>query len=93
MVEAGTFRSYDVLIVVDCPRALQIERLVEREGFTHQQAKKRVDAQLPGDEKKRHADFVIDTSGTLESTEEQVKELWKKLVAMADREEAAKEKE
>jgi dephospho-CoA kinase len=40
-------------------------------------------AQMPGDEKKRLADFVIDTSGTLEETERQVEEVFAKLQALS----------
>jgi dephospho-CoA kinase len=92
MVEAGTYRNYDVLVVVDCPRSLQIERIVERDQLSETQAAERVDAQLPAEERKRHAHFVIDTSGTLEETERQVKEIWKKLVVLAEKKTANERK-
>ncbi len=83
MIEVGTYRAYDALVVVVCQRALQIERLMERNQLSVRKAAERVDAQLPAEEKKSYADFVIDTSGSLADTERQVKAVWKKLVEMA----------
>jgi dephospho-CoA kinase len=84
MIEAGTFRSYACLLVVYCPRELQIERLMKRDGYSEKEAARRVDSQLPVEEKKRYADYVIDTSGTLDDTERQVGEIWKKLQALVN---------
>ena len=79
MIEAGTYRDYDKLLVVHCPRALQLERLVVRDGLSRVEAARRVDAQMPVEEKKPYADFLIDTSGSLADTERQVQEVWGKL--------------
>lgn len=79
MIETGSHRRYDRLIVVHCPRAEQIERLKARSGFSEEEATLRVDAQMPAEEKKHYADFAIDTSGTLEDTERQVDRIWDRL--------------
>jgi dephospho-CoA kinase len=79
MIEVGTHLNYDHLVVVYCPRALQIERVVKRDGCSEEEAAKRIDSQIPAEQKKRYADSVIDTSGSLEDTERQVDQLWKKL--------------
>jgi dephospho-CoA kinase len=79
MIEVGTFRNYDYLLVVYCPKELQIERLMNRSGYSEEEAARRVDSQLPAEEKKQFADYVVDTSGTLEETERQVDEIWRKL--------------
>jgi dephospho-CoA kinase len=79
MIEAGTYRDYDRLLVVYCPRAVQLDRLVERDGLSRDEASRRVDAQMPVEDKKPYADFVIDTSGTLAETERQVQEVWERL--------------
>ena len=84
MIEAGTYRDYDRLLVVHCPRALQLERLVAR-GLTSAEASRRVDAQMPVEEKKAYADCLIDTSGSLADTERQVEEVWEKLVEAPSR--------
>ena len=57
-------------MVVYAPRELQIRRQVERNGYERAEAERRVDAQLPIDEKRRRADHVIDNSGSLEATRE-----------------------
>ncbi len=87
MIEVGTYSAYDAVIVAFCRRDLQIERLMKRNGFTMEEATRRVDAQLPAEEKKRYADFFIDTSGTLEDTERQVGEVWNQLLALSERNE------
>ncbi len=79
MIEAGTYRDYDKLLVVHCPRALQLERLVVRDGLSRAEAARRVEAQMPVEEKKPYADFLIDTSGSLADTERQVEQIWKRL--------------
>ena len=78
MVEAGTYRDYHRLVVVHCPRALQVERLMAR-GLSGDEAAGRIDSQLPIEEKLRYADYLVDTSGNLKDTERQVGEVWKKL--------------
>jgi dephospho-CoA kinase len=65
----------EAVVVVYAPRALQIERQVERNGYDRAEAERRVDAQLPIEEKRRLADHVIDNSGSLEATRAQVEAL------------------
>lgn len=66
--EMGNAKKYRPLIVVSCPRDTQIERLIKRNSLTREQAMARIDAQLPVEEKIKMADFVIDTSGTIEES-------------------------
>lgn len=66
----------DGVIVVWVPEAIQIERLVARDGISEDDAGRRLSAQLPLDEKKRRANWVIDNSGTLDQTRQQVDRLW-----------------
>jgi dephospho-CoA kinase len=79
MIEVGTHANYNHLVVVYCPRALQIERVMKRDGCSEEEAAKRIDSQIPAEQKKQYADSVIDTSGSLDDTERQVDRLWKKL--------------
>ncbi len=81
MIETGTYREYDCLVVVFCEKRLQIQRLMERDGISRKKAEQRIEAQLPAEEKKRLADFLVDTSGSLSDTERQVEEIWRHLVA------------
>jgi dephospho-CoA kinase len=80
--EAGTGSAglqFDATIVVWAPEQTQIDRQIARDGCSREEALRRVRAQLPLDEKRALADFVIDNSGTPEETERQVRALWQKL--------------
>jgi dephospho-CoA kinase len=74
LIEAGYRKDLDRLVVCWSRADQQLERLLER-GFSKKQAEQRIAAQMPGDEKRRLADRVIDCSGTLAKTERQVIDL------------------
>lgn len=80
MIESGGYRRFDKLIVVFCDRETQIARLMRRNQITREQAELRVAAQMSSEEKRRYADYEIDTSGTLEETRLRVIEVHKELV-------------
>jgi dephospho-CoA kinase len=80
--EANVQKDVDRVVVCWCKPEQQMERLHER-GLTEEQARRRIAAQMPVDEKKRLADMVIDCSGTLEETQQQVAELIEKLKSSA----------
>jgi dephospho-CoA kinase len=67
--------GFDATLVVYIPEELQIERQMKRDGCDRDQAMSRIRAQLPIEEKKQLADFVIDNSGTPERTERLVRDL------------------
>ena len=67
------------IIVVWVPRAIQLQRLTQRDGITAEAAQKKLAAQLPLDEKRKRATWVIDNSGPLAETRTQVERLWKQL--------------
>jgi len=68
MIESGGYRRFEKLIVVWCEPDIQFERLIKRDGLSEADARKRIAAQMPQEEKKRFADFLIDTSGGFDST-------------------------
>ena len=70
----------DASVLVYAPEPLQIERQVARDGCDRDEALRRVRSQLPIEEKRALADFVIDNSGSLADTERQVRELYERLV-------------
>jgi dephospho-CoA kinase len=78
LIEAGYRDKLDRMIVVSCRPEQQMERLVER-GLSETEARQRIAAQMPIGQKAALADDVIDTSGTMESTREQVQDLAEKL--------------
>jgi dephospho-CoA kinase len=81
MIEAGTYKNYDKLIVVTCSSGEQSRRLRERSGLSEDQIEARIASQMPMEEKIKFADFVIDNSGSLTDTKTQVEEVYRALEA------------
>ena len=79
MIETGSYRRFDKVIVVYCDPELQIRRLTERNGFTREQAQSRILAQMPSEEKLKYADYSIDTSNGFEDTRRQVEKIYGEL--------------
>ncbi len=80
LIETGSYRDYQKLIVAVCRVEQQIERAMSRDGMTREEVLNRLSRQMPLAEKIRHADYVIDTSGTKESTATQTKIVYESLV-------------
>jgi len=80
LIESGHHKLYDRLIVVTCDPNLQLARIVSRDGLTIEQAKARMAAQIPAEEKLKLADYTIETSGTLKETREQIEAIYRDLV-------------
>ena len=83
LVETGHADAFDVLVVVSAPEEQQVERLVRDRGMTPEEVRARIAAQLPGAEKVRRADVVVDNAGSLEELERRVDALWRDLRARA----------
>ena len=87
ILEAGAANRFDRLLVVTCTDEQRIARFAARHNLSidaaRQEVSRRLAAQLPESEKIKAADFVIDNSGSIEHTQEQVREVWKKLVPEA----------
>jgi dephospho-CoA kinase len=79
LVETGSFRDYDKLIVASCTEEQQIERAVMRDHFTREEVLNRLHRQMPLEEKVKYADYVIDTSGTKEHTLDQTRTVYASL--------------
>jgi len=78
-VRHGVAIAADAVIVVTVDEATQADRLVGRDGLTREDALARVAAQMPLAEKGRHADYVIDNSGTPDQTAARVRDVWKQI--------------
>lgn len=81
LVENGVHKGLDGLIVVACDEATQLRRLVERDGFDEAEARARIAAQAPLDEKKKVATWVIDTGGPLTETKKQLARVWEEILS------------
>ncbi len=83
--EAGLEEAFDRIVVVHCPAGLQLRRLMERDAIGPDEARRRLAAQMPPDEKKTRADYVIDTSGAFEETLARTEAVWTLLMEEAGR--------
>ena len=81
MIESGGYKRFDRLIVVHCREAAQIDRLMARNHLSRAEAERRIAAQMPQEEKKKFADYLIDTSAGFESARAQTIEVYAKLRA------------
>jgi dephospho-CoA kinase len=68
LIETGQRDRFDFFVVVGCAPEIQIARLMQRDGCSEEEARRRIGAQLSFEEKKASADWVIDTSGDRETT-------------------------
>jgi dephospho-CoA kinase len=68
LIENGSYKRFDRLIVVACAPEQQVERAMHRDGMTEAEVRARLSRQMPLEEKRELAHFVIDTSGTKEDT-------------------------
>ncbi len=71
--------GYDLVVVVDVPPRLQLDRLVRHRGLTREQARARMAAQASRDQRLGIAGIVVDNSGSLAELDRQVGELWAEL--------------
>jgi dephospho-CoA kinase len=83
LVETGSYKKFDKLIVVVCTPEQQMERAMKRGAYTREEVLARLSRQLPLEDKLRVADYVIDTSGTKENTLEQVRTLFGSLGSLS----------
>ncbi len=83
MIESGGYRRFDKIIVVHCRPEVQLERLMARNRLTREEAARRILAQMPQEEKKRYADYLIDTSGSFESARAETKRVYQALRLIA----------
>jgi dephospho-CoA kinase len=82
MIETGSYKRYDRIILVACREEQQVERALRRPGAREADVRARLSRQMPLDEKRKYADFVIDTSGEKEDTVRQTKAAYEALRRM-----------
>jgi dephospho-CoA kinase len=80
LVETGRHKDFHRLIVTRCERGAQLRRLVLRSNISLEEARARIETQLPLEHKLSVADYVIDTGGTLRETRRQTDEVYARLV-------------
>ncbi len=79
LIETGYHRKMDKVVVVYADEEQQMKRLMDRDGFSSEQAMARIRSQMPLEEKKRHADYVIMNTGDRAETERQARAVFAEL--------------
>lgn len=89
LFEKHLTEEFDLLILVDAPRPMRLERLVRDRGLHEADAMQMIAAQMPAELKRARADIVIDNTGTLADLERRVEAVWTQLDREAEQREAA----
>jgi len=79
LIETGSYKRFDRLILVICAEEQQVERAMRRPGAVETVVRARLSRQMPVEQKRKYAHFVIDTSGTKESTLDQTEAVYEAL--------------
>lgn len=80
MIESGGYKRFDKLIVVHCRPEVQLERLMLRDKLSRDEALRRINSQMPQEEKQKFADYLIDTSDGFELTRARTAEIYQQLI-------------
>jgi len=83
MIEAGTYKDYDKIVVVKCSPEAQRRRIKERSALTDAQIDARIASQMPMEEKVKYANYIVDNSGDIGTTRRQVEEIHRQMRAIA----------
>ncbi len=78
--EAGAEKHLDAVAVVDADREIRIERVMERDGVSREDVLARMENQLPPQELRERADFVIENDGDVDALRPQVQEVYQQMV-------------
>ncbi len=79
LIETGSYKRFDRLILVTCTEREQMERAMRRDGLSEREVRARLNQQMPLAEKRKFAHFVIDTSGSKEETLRQARAVYEQL--------------
>jgi dephospho-CoA kinase len=83
LFETGMTEGMAEILLVYVPRHVQLERLIKRDNLSKADARLRIAAQMPLEEKRRKATIIIDNQGTMDATQKQVARLYDRFVAKA----------
>ncbi|MFI7060996.1 dephospho-CoA kinase [Kribbella sp. NPDC050124] len=79
LIETGQADKFDVLLIVDVPVEVQVERLTAQRGMSEAEAKQRIASQASREQRLAAADVVVDNSGSLEDLDRRLGEVWEEL--------------
>jgi len=77
--------QFNVVVLVDAPRAMRLHRLIHERGLDAKEAEAMIDAQMPADMKRKKADYVVDNTGSHHELEDRIADVWRSLSKDAER--------
>lgn len=83
MIESGGYKRFDKLIVVHCRPEVQLERLMLRDKLSQAEAERRINSQMPQEEKQKFADYLIDTSDGFDLARSRTVEVYNQLIRVS----------
>jgi dephospho-CoA kinase len=83
MIESGGYKRFDKLIVVHCRPEIQLQRIMDRDELTRDEALRRINSQMPQENKQKFADYLIDTSEGFADTRIQTTGVYERLNQLA----------
>jgi len=83
LIETGSYKRFDKIILVVVDENIQIERAMRRDGVTREEVLARLSRQMPLSEKRKYADYILDTSGPKSETLSKARELYETLRRIA----------
>ncbi len=85
LLETASHQRVDAIVVVSAPAEIQRQRMLERPGMTQEKFDALLARQIPDSEKRRRADFVVDTSRGFDAARAQVREILRAVATMPRR--------
>src|SRR5262252_6880492 len=79
LFEKGMADRFDRILLVDAPRPIRLERLLQDRGLQTTEAMEIIAAQMPAELKRARADYIVENAGTLTQLERRVQDLWASL--------------
>jgi dephospho-CoA kinase len=79
LIETGSYKRFEKLVLAVCSDEQQIERAMHRDQMTREEALARLSRQMPLSEKRKYADFIVDTSGSKDETARQTQQIYNQL--------------
>jgi dephospho-CoA kinase len=79
LIETGSYKRFDRLVLVTCAEQQQLDRAMRRDGATEAEVRARLGQQMSLDQKRQFADYVIDTSGAKQDTLRQTRAVYEEL--------------
>ena len=83
LFETGLHDEMDMVVLVDAPRDVRIERIVRNRNIERDEAERMVDAQMPSEPKRNVSTFIIDNTGSLQELKAQAEDVWRQIAERA----------